>query len=96
MPEAILLYRASCLRCRWLARLATTVAFGAMRRVPLDSGAARQLYERLPQTRGKLALIEADRVWIGVEVVPAGLGVAARGLIRAFRSCLAALATRRS
>jgi len=96
MPEAILLYRASCLRCRWPARMATVASLGGMRCVPLDSEAAQQLYERLPQTRGKLALVEADRVWIGLEVVTAGLGVAARGFGRALRNCLAALAAHKN
>jgi len=96
MSEAILLYRASCRRCRWLARLATAASLGGMRRVPLDSEGAQRLYERWPQTRGKLALIEADHAWTGLAVVPAGLGVAGRGLLRALKNRLAAAAARKN
>ncbi len=80
--EATLLFRGACRRCRFLARLSVLAACGMLRAVPLDSAAAQRLYERHPQTRGKLALIEGDRYFCGPAVVPAGLLVAARGLAR--------------
>lgn len=82
MSQAVLLYRGSCRRCRWLARLTVIVSAGALRRVALGSDAAQQLYERYPATRGKLALIDGDRYWCGLGVLPAGARLAAGGLLR--------------
>jgi predicted DCC family thiol-disulfide oxidoreductase YuxK len=82
MGDAVLLYRASCLRCRWLARLAVIASGGALRRAALDSEAAQRLHERYPATRGKLALIDGDRYWCGLDVVAAGARLAAAGLLR--------------
>ncbi len=82
MAEAVLLYRASCRRCRLLSRLSVALSFGALRRVPLDSEEAQRLYESYPATRGKLALIEGARCRTGARVIPAGLRLACVGLIR--------------
>lgn len=83
MAKAVLLYRASCRRCRFLSRLAVALSFGAMRRIALSSDAAQQLYQQHPETRGKLALIDGEYVRCGLRVVPAGLALAARGLWQA-------------
>lgn len=77
--QATLLYRASCRRCRLLSRLSVIVAAGMLRRLPLDSTGAEQLYQRYPLSRGKLALIDGERVSCGLRVVPAGMRVALRG-----------------
>ncbi len=82
MSDAVLLYRGSCRRCRWLARLAVIVSAGALRRAALGSDAAQQLYEHYPATRGKLALIDGDRYWCGPGVLVSGARLAIIGLLR--------------
>lgn len=82
MSQAVLLYRGSCRRCRWLARIAVMASGGALRRIALDSEAAQHLYERYPATRGKLALIDGQRYWCGLAVLAAGARLAAGGLLR--------------
>jgi predicted DCC family thiol-disulfide oxidoreductase YuxK len=84
MSEAILLYRGSCRRCRWLARMAVIASAGSLRRVALDSEAAARLYELYPATRGKLALIDGERFWCGLGVVPAAARLTAGRLLRRF------------
>lgn len=94
MPDAILLYRASCRKCRLLSRLAEITSCGTIHRVAMDAAAAEQLYERRPETRGKLALFAGERVWSGIGVVPAGLILAVRGLARALGEAFAGRARR--
>lgn len=55
----------------------------------MDGDAAQRLYERRPETRGKLALFAGKRVWTGFGVVPAGLVVALRGLAGAIGEAVA-------
>lgn len=88
MNEATLLFRATCRRCRLMARLSVLAACGRLRATALDSESAQQLYERYPDTRGKLALIDGERFYCGLRVIPAGLAVAARGWGRRLRSLL--------
>lgn|GEM_PF-1463513 len=105
MAEAVLLYRASCRRCRLLSGLSVVLSFGALRRVPLEGAEAQRLYECYPATRGKLALIERERCWSGARVPSAAAGVAIRcwvgrlgGLCRVLRRAgqdFPALASRR-
>lgn len=68
MTRAALLYRHSCRKCRVLSAAAVLLSLGTIRRIPLDSSGAEDLYRRFPQTRGKLALVDGPRSWLGWEV----------------------------
>lgn len=87
--RAILLYRGTCPKCRFLSRLAVALSAGTLRRIPIDSDAATALYRRIPQSDGRLALFSASGVTTGWRVVPAGVRV----LLSAWRSALHRLTT---
>jgi hypothetical protein len=63
--QSVILYRATCGKCRLLSHLATAMSFGSLRRVPLDAPEADVLRSRHGIPRGKLALIHRDRVTSG-------------------------------
>jgi hypothetical protein len=52
-----LLYRANCPKCRFLSAAIVVLSCGWVRRIPVDSPEALQLYNRFGQTRGRLALL---------------------------------------
>lgn len=71
----VLLYRATCPRCRFLSRLLVGLSLGTLRRIPVDSDEARELYDLHGQERGKLAVLHRGRFTTGGRIVPA-LGIA--------------------
>ena len=83
-----LLYRDTCPPCRALSWLALGLSLGTVRRVPLRSDEAAELYRRFPERRGQLVLAYGDRVAFGRWAV---LGAPAMVL----RAWWAALAPRR-
>jgi hypothetical protein len=66
--HAILLYRQSCPRCRFLSRIVVVLSGRGVRRVPNDTPEAAELYERLGETVGKLALLHRGRLHTGRRV----------------------------
>jgi hypothetical protein len=70
-PLAILLYRATCAKCRVISLAIVWLSLGTVRRVPVASAAARQLREERGIPEGKLALITPRRVFAGRSAVSA-------------------------
>ena len=74
MPTAaVLLYRDTCGKCRLLSRLAVAASLGRLARLPLSSPGAAALLRRAPMARGKLVLIDGERLVTGWRVIPAAL-----------------------
>jgi hypothetical protein len=48
-----------------MSRLVVWFSLGTIRRVPLTSNEARELYRRFPEQEGQLVLIQGDRVTFG-------------------------------
>ena len=61
----VLLYRATCGKCRVLSLLLRVAALGRLQRVPIASAEADLLYSRRPGTRGRLALVRNTVVITG-------------------------------
>jgi hypothetical protein len=70
-PRAVLLYRATCPKCRVLSQLAVLLSLGRINRIPLDSARAAALTERDPALARKLTFIAPGRTTTGWRVVPA-------------------------
>jgi len=60
-----LFYKHTCPPCQWMSRLACLLSLGVIRRRPLDSREAEELYRRFPEHAGQLVLIDLDRVTFG-------------------------------
>lgn len=73
--RAILLYRQSCPTCRFLSCLAVFLSLGTLLRAGIGTPEADGLARRYPHTRGKLALIDGDRVDTGLGVLLGGVRV---------------------
>jgi hypothetical protein len=74
MPTgAVLLYRDTCGRCRLLSRLAVAASLGRLARWPLASPRAEAILRRVPAARGKLVLVDGERLVTGWRVIPAAL-----------------------
>jgi hypothetical protein len=54
-----------------MSRLAVLLSLGVIRRNPIDSQAARALYERYPGHDGQLVLVDRSRVTFGRRVFAA-------------------------
>jgi hypothetical protein len=54
---AVLLYRATCPKCRLASAVVVTLACGRIRRIPVDSPEALGLYARFGRPAGTLALL---------------------------------------
>lgn len=68
--RAVLLYAQRCPKCRFLSRLVTLLALGAIERVPLEHDDARRFYDQEhPEAKGYPALVEADRFTFGARVL---------------------------
>lgn len=74
-PRAILLYRQSCPTCRFLSALAVAVSLGTLLRAGIGSPEADGLARMFPKTRGKLALVDGERVDTGLGVLWGGVRV---------------------
>jgi hypothetical protein len=60
--EPALFYKESCPPCRIMSRLAVILALGLIRRIPLDSREAAELYALYPGHEGQLVLVDGSRV----------------------------------
>ncbi len=67
--RAILLYRATCAKCRVISLALVWLSLGAVRRVPLSSPVARELCDEHRLQRGKFALITDQRTFEGWHAV---------------------------
>ena len=63
-----LFFKRTCPPCQWMSRLAVIFTAGLVRRVPIDSAEARELYRRFPEHEGQLVLMEPHRVTFGRRV----------------------------
>lgn len=70
--HAVLLYRQTCPRCRFLSRTAVVLSGRGIRRVPNDTPEAAELYERHGEAVGKLALLHRGRLHTGRRVFAVG------------------------
>jgi len=66
--SAVLVYRGTCAKCRFLSRLVVILSSGTIRREALGSDMAERLARDHPETRGKLALIDGGRIVYGTRV----------------------------
>jgi hypothetical protein len=55
--QPALLYRATCPKCCWLSFMVVSLSCGWVRRIPVDSPEALQLYTRFGQPHDRLALL---------------------------------------
>jgi hypothetical protein len=69
-PGAILLYRATCAKCRILSLVVVWLSLKWVERVPISSPRANALYEAHDLQPGKLALIGYQRIFLGWHVFP--------------------------
>jgi hypothetical protein len=60
-----LFYKHDCPPCQWMSRLAVILSLGVIRRVPLDSAEAKELYRKFPEHEGQLVLIGVGRPVFG-------------------------------
>jgi hypothetical protein len=85
----ILLYRATCGKCRAASIVLVVLMCGRIRRVPVDAPEAISIYARFHQQPGKLALVYRERFrtgWaISVSILPALAGTARKSLIQRMR-----------
>ena len=70
-----LYYRATCPRCRVISRLITVGSFGFVRRVPMASAEAQQIYAACGQEQRRPALFYRGLFVTGWRIAPA-IGVA--------------------
>lgn len=89
--KPILLYRGTCAKCRLISRLVVGLSLGLVRRVPVLSPEARDLYDAYFIKSGKLALVGKGRMFTDaravLEIVPM--------VLLAIRSKLASRASNR-
>ena len=71
--HALLLYRHTCRKCRVLSRLLVGLSLATIERAPISSAQADAVVRAYPHSKGKLALVKADRIVTGLPVVPAAL-----------------------
>jgi hypothetical protein len=89
----VILYRARCPRCRFLSRLLVAISLGMLRRIPVDSAAAHEIYDRYGIERGKLALLYRQRLRTGRFIVLSlWLALVDSGLNRVFQGLMSCLA----
>ena len=69
-PGVILLYRATCTKCRALSLVVVSLSLGSVRRVPLSSPEASTLYEAHSMRPGKFALVGHRRMFTGWRAFP--------------------------
>ena len=85
----ILLYRATCGKCRTASMALVVLTCGCIRRVPVDAPEAMSIYERFHQPPGKLALVYRERFRTGwaipVSIPPALAGAVCYGLVQWMR-----------
>jgi hypothetical protein len=86
----ILLYRATCGKCRAASIVLVVLTCRCIRRVPVDAPEAIRIYARFHQQPGKLALVYRERFrtgWtISVSILPALVGTTRNSLIQRMRS----------
>jgi predicted DCC family thiol-disulfide oxidoreductase YuxK len=75
LRRAILLYRASCPKCRLISKAIVVLSCGRIRRVPLDSATARALYDRFGEPQARIALFYRGAFRIG-RAIPASMAMA--------------------
>jgi hypothetical protein len=78
--RALLVYRDTCPKCRFLSRLAVLLSFASVERVPINSARAEELMRAYPRGKGKLAVIHRDGFATGWKTVPALLRHVPRAL----------------
>ncbi len=66
LDRPVLLYRQTCWKCRLLSRVALGLSLGGVKLIPLESKLADDLYDRVPESRGKAVLIYRDQVNYGI------------------------------
>lgn len=66
---AVLLYRATCAKCRGLSLAVVWLTRGWVRRIPLASPEASTLYAQHGVQPGKLALVVHQRMFVGWSVL---------------------------
>jgi hypothetical protein len=66
---AVLVYRSTCPKCRWLSKIALIITFNQLRRIPLSSDEAQQIYAAFPGTKNKLAVFYRGKLYIGKKVI---------------------------
>lgn len=75
---AVLFYKPGCPPCRTLSKLVVVLSAGTIRRVGITDAEAEELYAKYPEQRGRLVLIDGDRVTFGRRVFLAVPSVIAR------------------
>lgn len=83
-----LFYKATCPPCRQLSRVAVALSLGLVRRMPLSSEQAEQIYASHPQHRGQLMLRDGTEVYFGLRVLRRLPHAVVRTAIRAIRHAL--------
>lgn len=64
----VLLYRATCSKCRWMSASVVALSCFSVRRLPFDTLEAQQIYARFGQPLGKLALLDRGGFRTGREI----------------------------
>jgi hypothetical protein len=75
--DVVLLYSATCPRCRLASRAVLALGLGRLRRVAIGTPEADHLYERTGQRPGRLGIVRGDTFY-GALRIPLGI-VAAWG-----------------
>lgn len=84
--QTVLLYAASCPRCRWMARVILWLSAGAITGLPLQESAWRRFYdEELPESYGSPVLVRNGKPHWGIGVFPLTLWLAMQGAASGWR-----------
>lgn len=82
--RSLLLYRATCPKCRLLSRIVVVLSCASVARAPISSPEAELVTQMYPHSKGKLALLDRDRIVTGWGVVPAVLSCLIRTWIHTY------------
>lgn len=63
-----LFFKRTCPPCTWMSRLVVVFSLGLVRRTPIDSDEAAELYRKHPGHEGQLVLLVGRRVTFGRRV----------------------------
>jgi hypothetical protein len=83
MTRPLLLYRATCAKCRFISLAMVCLSLGWLRRIPLSSPLASALYRRHRVRPGKVALVGYRRMLVGWRVLPGLVDLAALAILAA-------------
>lgn len=67
--SSVLIFRATCRKCRWLSWIAVVTLYGTMRRIPHDSSEAKAILRGTHEKRLKVTVVHRGRVYSGVGAI---------------------------